>query len=855
MIPSQVLLRMRHVFIIILCAACSFTTASGQSPLQSPDDFLGYDLGSRFTLHHQIADYTEFLALSIPHAKLVTYGRTYEGRPLQLLAISSVSNLQKLEIFRKQHLDRMNGGMGDPRFDDVALIWLSYNVHGNEAVCSEAALEVMHQLALLSLENNGQLDHVIVLIDPCLNPDGHDRYATWFNRYGSKIHNPDPQAFEHDEDWPGGRSNHYLFDLNRDWAWQKQSESQDRSQIYHAWMPHVHCDYHEMGYNSPYYFAPAAEPYHESITPWQRAFQDSVGRNTGSAFDARGELYYTKESFDLLYPSYGDTYPIFNGAVGMTYEQGGSGSAGVLIQTTNGPLLSLDDRIENHVESSMKAIETSASLSRRLVDEWAAFYNRNRTTPIGQFAGYWIPVTEQNEQRTNELVTFLDRHGIVSEQISESKKSVEAWEYGSGQWRTARPKKGDLVISSYQTHSGILNVLFDPNPVLTDSLTYDITTWSIPYAYGLTTYGLQSPIGGDPWTMPVVPSVADDGYGYAIRRNGLQDSKLMAALMQQGVRFRVNATPFQSGGRSFLPGTLLVLRADQEESSNWSTQVQAAAAELSIPLYSLPGGYSESGPDMGSDDVYFLPAPRVAALTGTGVSSLSAGEVWWHFEQELEYPITMLSTASSSPADWNDYDVVIMPSGWYGAIDADWKSDLKSWIRDGGRLIAINNALRMFKDEDGWALRGFTDEEKKNDVRERNNRERQEDRVTAYADRTKNRARGISDGSIYPIHLDTTHPLAWGYPDAPYYTLRSSGVRYALMNSGWNIGRFEDAPEATSGFVGTRANRDLEESLVFGVLPMGNGSVTYLADNPLFRGFWENGKLLFDNAVFLNGAR
>ena len=316
-----------------------------QTGITSPAEFLGYELGTRFTPHHKVARYTEQLHGEIESSRLISYGTTAENRPLQLLVLSHPENMIDLASFKTQHINRVQGGPGSEKWDDVAVVWLSYNVHGNEAVCTEAALAVMHRVATDVRRGADWLKHVVVLIDPCLNPDGHDRYTNWFNQYASLTPNADPLAYEHDEPWPGGRPNHYLFDLNRDWAWQTQSESQMRSKVYHEWMPHVHCDYHEMGYNSPYYFAPAAEPFHESITDWQRAFQEEIGNATAQNFDARGQLYYTRESFDLLYPSYGDTYPIYNGSIGMTYEQGGSGSAGVLVQQNSGDSLSLEQRI------------------------------------------------------------------------------------------------------------------------------------------------------------------------------------------------------------------------------------------------------------------------------------------------------------------------------------------------------------------------------------------------------------------------------------------------------------------------------------------------------------------------------
>ena len=827
---------------------------SGQEKLMSPSEFLGYTMGEQFTPHYRVVEYVDHLLEAAPFLESIEYGKTAEGRPLQILVVSHQANMDKVDQFQKQHLERISGGNGTESWDDVAVAWMSYNVHGNEAVCTEAAMEVMYLTVLAAQQSENWLKKLFVLIDPCLNPDGHDRYTNWFAQYASSTPNADPVAFEHDEPWPGGRPNHYLFDLNRDWAWQKQRESQMRSEVYHDWMPHVHCDFHEMGYNSPYYFAPAAEPYHEMITDWQRAFQREIGNATAKDFDSRGELYYTRESFDLLYPSYGDTYPMFNGSIGMTYEQGGSGGAGVLVQQDSGDLLSLKQRVKNHVSSSLEAMFTSARLSTNLVDEMAEFFEQNRANPIGQFKAYCVPVNETNAQRVQELVDFLGMHQIQCEQIMRDQRIPKAWEYGTKTTRTLMANVGDLVINAHQTHSGLLQVLFDPDPVLTDSLTYDITTWSTPYAYGLQTFGLKVPVLGNEWTQNETINRIEPAYGWAVDRHGLADSRFAARAMDKGIRIRTNAEPIVYKDLKLNRGSILIIAGDQKEISGsaLTEQLEELANACHVRLFPLRAGHSMEGPDMGSDDIWLLQPPRVACLSGESISSTGAGESWWHFEEELGYPISMLNNRISSPTDWTGYDVLILPSGWYRSVDDDWLDELETWIRSGGRAIAISDALNVFVNLEKWGLNRYDDDNQSNEVRKRTNDDRSADRYEPFSSRNQNRAMRTGDGSIYSVELDRSHPIAWGYSEGPYYSLRSSSKRYSAIENGWNVGTYGAQPRAISGFVGHRANRSLEGSLVFGVKPMGQGSITYLADNPLFRGFWENGKLLFDNAVFFN---
>ena len=305
---------------------------------------------------------------------LTTYfiGETYERRPLYVTYLSSEENMKNLDAIRENNLKSTGVLAGESNTSDIAIVWLSYNVHGNEASSTEATMQTLYTLLT---EKQDYLKNTVIIIDPCINPDGRDRYANWYNKTKSTPFDIDPQASEHSEPWPGGRANHYLFDLNRDWAWASQQESQARLKIYNKWMPHIHVDFHEQGINNPYYFAPAAEPYHELITDWQRDFQVQIGKNHAKYFDAKGWLYFTRESFDLLYPSYGDTYPTYMGAIGMTYEQAGHGRAGLGVLNDEGELLTLKDRITRHNTTGLSTVEVASNNAKKLNEEFVNYFN------------------------------------------------------------------------------------------------------------------------------------------------------------------------------------------------------------------------------------------------------------------------------------------------------------------------------------------------------------------------------------------------------------------------------------------------------------------------------------------------
>ena len=291
--------------VLLTFVMLGFLYTDAQVP--TPDQFLGYPLGAQFTPHYRVLDYFRQVAATAKNVKLEQYGTTYEGRPLMMAIVASPENFSRLEDIRQHSLDLSNA-RGSSNGQEPVIVWLSYNVHGNEAVSTEAAMQTLYELVNNANAQTQQwLKNTVVIIDPCLNPDGRERYVNFYNAARAVKPNVYAWSREHNEPWPGGRSNHYYFDLNRDWAWQTQKESQQRIAKYNQWMPQLHVDFHEQEIEAPYYFAPAAEPFHDAITPWQREIQVLIGRNNAKYFDQQGWLYFTRERFDLFYPSYGDT--------------------------------------------------------------------------------------------------------------------------------------------------------------------------------------------------------------------------------------------------------------------------------------------------------------------------------------------------------------------------------------------------------------------------------------------------------------------------------------------------------------------------------------------------------------------
>lgn len=819
---------------------------SAQERLESPSEFLGYELGSEWTPHHKILDYVRHAADHSPLVRVEKYGETNEGRTLMLAYISAEQNMNRLEEIRTDNLKRIGLSKGEAVGNETAIIWLSYNVHGNEPSSSEAAMKTIYELARpANTRTKSWLRDVVVIMDPVLNPDGRDRYVHWYKHTAGDEPNVHEEAREHHEPWPGGRTNHYYFDLNRDWAWLTQKESRQRVARYQQWMPHIHVDFHEQGYNEPYYFAPAAKPFHKAITDWQRDFQYTIGKNHAGYFNKKDWLYFTREVFDLFYPSYGDTYPIFNGAVGMTYEQGGHSRAGLGILRTRKDTLTLKDRLTRHVATGLSTVEVSARHAEELINEFSEYFERSSQDPAGKYKTFVIKGSN-NPDKVRALFELLDRHNIEYGKATES-RSLNGYNYATGEMEQVEIGENDYLVSASQPKSVLARVFFEPRPELEDSVTYDITAWEQHYAFGLEGYAVAQQLDVETASVPpekfIDNSSSGSPYAYLARWQDPVDMKMLSELLRNHVSVRYARDRFRIENEEYDAGTLIITRSDNKNMGDrFDRIVREIASDYSQQLDPLNTGFVQSGADFGSSSVRGIPRPRVAVLGGSGISSNRVGELWHYFDRQINYPVTILGTGYFDSIGLHKYDVLILPPGSYtDLLDEKQFHEIKTWISAGGKLIALGGANRYLADKEGFGLR-----KKKGEA---------DSTVTQAPDRFNTQQREqISDfnsGSVYKITLDPTHPMAFGY-DASYFSLKLDTDAYEYLEEGWNVGIAEEDAHR-SGFVGYRAAEKLKNTLVFGVQEMGSGTVVYMIDNPLFRAFWHNGKLLFGNAVFMVG--
>jgi len=835
---------------ILFLALVILSFTSSAQTIQTPDQFLGYELGSRFTRHHRVVEYFKYIDDLSANVKVNQYGETNELRPLIYAVIASPENFANLEQIRQDNLKRAGVLEGTPT-GKVAIVWLSYNVHGNEASSIEASMKTLYELVNPpNAKTKEWLKNTVVIMDPCINPDGRDRYANFFNQYGNSPYNSSGDAKEHREPWPGGRANHYLFDLNRDWAWLTQKESRARIKIYNEWLPHVHVDFHEQGYNNPYYFAPAAEPFHEVISPWQREFQTMIGKNHAKYFDEQGWLYFTKEVFDLYYPSYGDTYPTYSGAIGMTYEQGGGGFGGLSITTREGDPLTLKDRLTHHHTTGLSTVEITSVNSTRVVDEFEKYSKENLNNPASPYKTYVIK-SDNNTDKINTLTKWLDSHSIKYGHPAVS-KVTRGFDYQTQTTGTANVSTDDVIINIYQPKSRFITTLFEPVSKLPDSATYDITTWNLMYNYDLKGYALNERINvGKAYQTKTVDNsnVLAKPYAYIFKYESLGDVEFLATLLNKNIKVRASEKAFSVAGQNFEPGTLIVTRRNNESVVDFDNLIKKLATDKDRKIFTTTTGFVDRGKDFGSSSVGYLKAPKIAVLIGEQTSSLSAGEIWHFFEEQLHYPITQIGTEYFSSIDLNKYDVLVVPEGRYRMFDEGTLDRVSSWVSGGGRLIVIANALTSFAEKKGFALKAYATDAEKSEAEKKEKEAREKDVLGRYEDAERKQLSDAISGAIYKVTLDKSHPLAFGLKE--FYTLKTNELRYGYLQSGWNVGIIKGNAKPVQGFAGYRINKKMSNSLVMGVEPKGQGNVIYLVDNPLFRNFWESGKMIFSNAVFM----
>ncbi len=835
--------------------------------IPTPKSVLGYEIGDRFTDYRNLEKYIDKLVTSSERVKRVYYGETNELRPLQLLIISDPKNLARLEEIKAN-----NRKLTDPRnFKSRAeaeqiintlpgIVWLSYGVHGNEACSPEAAMLTAYQLcAGTDQRTQNVLDNLIVLIDPSVNPDGRERYVQWVNSTLGSKPSTNPDAIEHSEPWPGGRTNHYYFDLNRDWAWQTQKETQGRIPMYREWMPHVHVDFHEMGHTSTYFFFPAAAPIHVEYPPEVKKWGMIYGKGNAEAFDKIGQPYYTAESFDLYYPAYGDSWPTFNGAVGMTYEQAGGSRGSFAVRKPNGEILTLRRRALNHFTTGIATLETTVKHRKERLQDFYSYWESGLKN-ISQVKGFLIKEgTDPN--RAARLVKTLLNQGMEVHRLHETVQ-LDAQRYFTNKPARVPFPKGTYFVSTQQPQSRLVKALLEPKTALPDTFFYDLSAWSLPVAYGLEAYTSTSslPASARMVTELMTPTGTIVGgtasFAYLIPWERNDAVKMVWRLLEKGYSLQYATRPFQTAGRNFRAGTVIVLVGPQGESVH--ADVSQLASIFGVDVYSVNSGLTDKGINLGSNYVRTMKKPSIAVVTDSPASSSSYGELWYLFDREYDIPFAGIRGRELNDVNLFKYDVLIIPDGgdYRPVLDSARVAKLRQWVQNGGVLVGIEGgALFLTKNRSGITA-AIQESEKKDDDKTKEEKDEEkaqkeaQKRETLFEREERSRLETIP-GAIFKALIDTTHPIGFGY-ERELYIMKRSSTPILLPEGALNVGRFTTDSTEVSGYAAKTKSKKVADAAFIMEFRNGRGRVVLITESVTFRMFWTGlQKILLNVVLFL----
>ena len=811
---------------------------SYRSDIPTPASVLGFQVGEWHVSHDKLVQYFTTLAAASDRMDIDTIGYTYEKRPLLHLHITAPGNLARLEEIRQGHLQLSDPAVsGELALDDLPVVVnMGYSVHGNEPSGSNAALLFAYYLAAAEGDAiTDLLDHMVIILDPSLNPDGFNRFSHWVNSHKS-LHsdNLSRRHREHNESWPRGRTNHYWFDLNRDWLLLQHPESRARVMQFHRWRPNFLTDYHEMGSNSTYFFQPGIPSRNNPLTP-AKVFDltRQVADYHAAALDRIGSLYYSEESFDDFYYGKGSTYPDVNGGVGILFEQA---SARGHAQDTDHGVLTFPFTIRNQVTTSLSTIRACHALREEMLAHQRDFYQSAMDQAARDKRAGFVFTGQQDVTRTRALLSLLLQHQI------EVKGLDEALTLGGVRYAPGEAYFVPLAQPQYR----LVRALFEQPTEFTDSLFYDVSAWTLPLAFGLSFAALsdrqaQALRGGA--VLRTVPAyqpteVAASRYAYAFEWQGYYAPRALGRVFAAGLRAKVATKPFSGAGHAFARGTILVPLQNQvlppDSVQALMTQI---AAEDELTVHALPTGLTE-GVNLGSPSFETLTAPKVLLVVGDGVSGYESGEVWHLMDQRYHLPLTMVEANDLDRVDLDDYTTLVMVNGSYGRLSSN---RLTRWVNEGGVLIATKAAVAWAASQ-GLAgvklLSADPDTSLKN---------------LTYADQRNVRGAQVIGGAICQAVLDRTHPIGYGYQRDTIAVFRNS-TRYMQAEDNPAITPLRyTADPLLSGYASSENLARMAGTGAVNVYRAGQGRVIAMIDNPNFRAFWYGTNKLFANALLFGG--
>lgn len=825
---------------ILPSLACLAASAAAQPEVPTPAAVFGHEPGQRFTHVRQIRAWFEAAAgAARDRLRLKELGQSYGGRPLYLALLSSPANLARFDTEIAPAWRALADGTRTPR--DVGalppIVWFSYGVHGDETSASEVAPLLAYEL--LRPARAALLDKLVVVIDPCLNPDGRQRYVAGFeDRFGTRP-DPDPAAVEHAEPWPGGRTNHYLQDLNRDWAFQTQRETRLRIAAWLEMPPQVHLDYHEMYPEDEYFFFPAQVPVNRHVSRRILDWHARFGRDNARAFDQRRWRYYSAEEFDLFYPGYGDSWPSLMGAVGMTFEVGGHGAGGLAYRRHDGSVWRLKDRIDRHLVTSLQALETTAAGRAKLRIDFHAIHREAEAWGRQQKARYLCIPAGQRRASVQALSELLRRQGIRVRMTAAPARARLADGSGGADWTPLPPRS--LVVDLAQPRGRLAASLLEPDPEISHLYFYDVSAWSLPLAFGLKPAWASEIVGNTTaWTdaTPASRTLPDGTVAVVVDAASGNLPALAVAAIERAVRARIGSQRFRLVGRQFSVGSLVLLPA-AAHLDELATILDAFPHARVFPTASTQ---TERGPDLGSSSFQDLVPIRAAMAFGEGTPSATTGALWHLFDRDLEVRLTRLPHRSLGTSNLDRSNLLILPGGAVppGLRGRENLAFLRRWLAEGGVLLAMgSSAERLYRELLGAKPPESKAPEPKPPLEWK-----------PLESRRHERRRRSSPGSIVEVRVDPSHVLAAGYDSTLPVLVRGSSPGFSRAGPG-EIVAYYGKVKRLSGYLPAEAQQRLEGTGYLLHAPIGRGAVVLFHQDPQFRLFWHGLTRMFLNAALL----
>lgn len=837
----------RFVFALIMTLA--FFPAQAQNSLSyylpegytynpkipTPKDVLGFEVGDWHATHDQVIMYMQAVAAASDRVSLEVIGRSYEMRPQIVLTITSPANLGKLEQIKAERKKLRDPAASLDLQNMPLVMWAGYSVHGNEASAVNAALLSAYHFAAAN-EIETDLDKIIILLDPALNPDGVNRFASWVNSHKSYVMNGDPNNRELNEAWPRGRTNHYWFDLNRDWLPAQHPESRHRVAKFQEWLPNIHLDHHEMGTNSTFFFQPGIPARNHPLTP-KKNFEltEKIGQFHAKHLDKIGSLYYSQESFDDFYYGKGSTYPDVQGSIGILFEQGSS--RGHLQESIYGPL-TFAFTIRNQFVTTLSSFEAAKAMRVELNTFMKDFYREVKSEYDADTNKAYIFGTKEDAGRTFHLADIILQHDINLFSLKED-ITVNGVEF---------KKEKAFIVPLNQPQYRLIKSMFETRTTFQDSLFYDVSAWTMQMAFNMDFMNLSSRILNLASVEPVDKKLAlregkvigeKGAYSYIFGWSEYYAPKAAYSLMEKGYLVRVAHEEITlPEGPKMKRGSIIVDKGLSKVSDEKFYQdLQAAAKNSGLDIYAVNTGYTK-GINLGSPQIDVLKKPEIAILVEGGVSSAEAGEAWHLLDQRFEMPATLLPVDRIAVVDLNRYNVIYMPNGNYNALGKTGADKLKAWISAGNTLIARGSALAWLNQHEVASFKFKNDPEKDGAVQR------------SYADFENATGAKVTGGAIFNTKLDITHPIGYGYEKSEMFTFRSSNQFMLPSENPYANPMVYTSSPLASGYVHPSNLNQLKDTGAIRVSSVGRGRVIGMADNPNFRAFWFGTNKLFMNAIF-----